>query len=310
MLALAVPNSYLPVAIQARGVSSCIAQDRVLVKTHNVSAAGHEIQVSTKACSADVLISRAVEKRQVFNSCAAIENTLFQCVTNQGAGPLFADCTALSSAIVAVFEQAGDPPLFTVSPQFVQEFSLGTCLYAWINQNPVGGATLQCSYSYVTSFLAFHLDESCILAGDTGGFSIVSNLNPQLDPASLDWNFDASFPTAPPPVSYVDLTSAGAVPEVPPPVSATQNAGVDIGPIGWSKDISGQVRGLIARMKHGNTIDAEAVKALYAKRFPKNNKFVTAFFPTNVAAIQFINAWEVAPPPGYEKTPVSFASGN
>jgi hypothetical protein len=108
----------------------------------------------------------------------------------------------------------------------------------------------------------------------------------------------------------VDLTSVGAVPDAPPPVSATQNTGVDIGPIGWGKDISGQVRGLIARMKRGNTIDAEAVKALYAKRFPKNNKSVTAFFPNNVAAIQFVNAWEAAPPPGYEKTSISFASGN
>ncbi|KAJ7798921.1 hypothetical protein B0H14DRAFT_3788860 [Mycena olivaceomarginata] len=106
------------------------------------------------------------------------------------------------------------------------------------------------------------------------------------------------------------LTSAGAVPDAPPPVSATQHAGVDIGPISWGKDISGQVRGLIARMKRGNSIDAEAVKALYAKRFPKNNKFVTAFFPTNVAAIQFVNAWEMAPPQGFEKTSVSFASGN
>ncbi|KAJ7144287.1 hypothetical protein C8R44DRAFT_973870 [Mycena epipterygia] len=70
----------------------------------------------------------------------------------------------------------------------VQKFSRGTCLYAWINQNPMGGAVLQCSYGYVTSFLAFNLDESCILGGDTGGFTTVSN--PQLVPASLDWNFE------------------------------------------------------------------------------------------------------------------------
>lgn len=116
-------------------------------------------------------------------------------------------------------------------------------------------------------------------------------------------------PAAPPATSYVDLTSA-AVPEAPPPISAQQNAGVDIGPIAWGKDISGQARGLIARMPRGNTIDTDAVKTLYAKRFPKNNKFITAYFPTNVTAIQFVNAWAAAPAPGYEKTSVSFASGN
>ncbi|KAJ7908551.1 hypothetical protein B0H13DRAFT_2331321 [Mycena leptocephala] len=127
-------------------------------------------------------------------------------------------------------------------------------------------------------------------------------------------------PAAPAPISYVDLTAnagpvhvvPGAVPDAPAPISAAQHnaAGVDIGPIGWGKDISGQVRGLIARMPRGKNIDTDAVKAVYAKRFPKNNKFVTAFFPTNVAAIQFVNAWEAAPPAGYEKTSVSFASGN
>ncbi|KAJ7092232.1 hypothetical protein C8R44DRAFT_816700 [Mycena epipterygia] len=185
---LSLASAVVSSAIPARGISSCKAHDRVLVETRNFTAAGHEFQVSTKACSAHVLTSRAVEKRQVFNSCAAGETTMFTCLTNEGLGPLFSDCTALSSAIVAAFEQAGDPTLFTVSPQFVQEFSLGTCLYAWINQNPVGGATLQCSYGYVTSFLAFNLDESCILAGDTGGFTTVSN--PQLVPPSLDWNFE------------------------------------------------------------------------------------------------------------------------
>ncbi|KAK7037983.1 hypothetical protein R3P38DRAFT_3391393 [Favolaschia claudopus] len=124
----------------------------------------------------------------------------------------------------------------------------------------------------------------------------------------------AGIPAAPQPLSYIDLTGAGpsnvgTAPEAPPPVPANNASGVDIGPIGWGKDISGQVRALIARMKRGHAIDADAVKNLYAKRFPKNNKFVTAFFPTNVAAIQFVNAWEAAPPAGYEKTSVSF-SGN
>ncbi|KAK6981055.1 hypothetical protein R3P38DRAFT_2579139, partial [Favolaschia claudopus] len=125
----------------------------------------------------------------------------------------------------------------------------------------------------------------------------------------------AGIPTAPQPLSYIDLTgagpsNAGIAPDAPPPVPANNTSGVDIGPIGWGKDISGQVRALIARMKRGHTIDADAVKNLYAKRFPKNNKFVTAYFPTNVAAIQFVNAWEAAPPAGYERTSISFTSGN
>ncbi|KAK7051965.1 hypothetical protein R3P38DRAFT_1631920 [Favolaschia claudopus] len=125
----------------------------------------------------------------------------------------------------------------------------------------------------------------------------------------------AAFPAAPPPLSFIDLTgagpsNAGAAPEAPAPIPANNVAGVDIGPIAWGKDISGQVRALIARMKRGHTIDADAVKNLYAKRFPKNNKFVTAYFPTNVAAIQFVNAWEAAPPAGYERTSICFASGN
>ncbi|KAJ7087499.1 hypothetical protein C8R44DRAFT_893201 [Mycena epipterygia] len=121
-------------------------------------------------------------------------------------------------------------------------------------------------------------------------------------------------PTAPPPTSYVDLTGAGAssIPEAPPAVPANKNngTGVDVGPVAWGKDISGQVRGLIARMPRGNTIDSDAVRELYAKRFHKNNRFITVYFPTNVTAIQFVNAWAAAPAPGYEKVSVSFASGN
>jgi len=184
-LASAVVSSTIPV----QGISACRAQDRVLVESHTVTAGGHEFTMSTKACSEDALKSvGGVDKRLVFNSCASGETTTFTCVTNEGVGPLASDCTALSAAIVAADEQAGDATLFSVSPQFVQEFSLGTCLYAWINQNPVGGPILECSYSYTTFDLAFNLDESCISNGDTGGFTTVSN--PALVPASLDWNFE------------------------------------------------------------------------------------------------------------------------
>jgi hypothetical protein len=70
------------------------------------------------------------------------------------------------------------------------------------------------------------------------------------------------------------------------------------------------VRGLITRMPQANTIDANAVKDLYAKRIPKNNRYVTAFFPTNVSAIQFVNGWSNGPAPGYETVTAVFSSGN
>ncbi|KAJ7921711.1 hypothetical protein B0H13DRAFT_2318222 [Mycena leptocephala] len=160
---LSLASVVVSSAITARGVSSCKASDRVLVDTQTVTAAGHKFQVSTKACSADALASRSLEKRVTFNSCAAGETTTYTCVTNQGVGPLKADCVALSNAIVAAFEGPSQPTLFTVSPQFVQEFSLGTCLWAWINNNPACGATLQYCYSGLTGVLAFNLDNSCIV---------------------------------------------------------------------------------------------------------------------------------------------------
>ncbi|KAJ7481980.1 hypothetical protein FB451DRAFT_1237707 [Mycena latifolia] len=114
-------------------------------------------------------------------------------------------------------------------------------------------------------------------------------------------------PAAPPAISYMKQ-APGSVLDAPPPISVHQNTAVDVGPIRWGKDISGQVRGLIARMARGSTIDADAVKGLHAKRFPKNNWFVAVFFPTNIAAIQFVNAWAAAPAPGFEKVSVSFGS--
>lgn len=51
------------------GASSCKPSDRVTVKSRNVTSAdGHEIQIATKACSADVIkVARDLEKRQVIN---------------------------------------------------------------------------------------------------------------------------------------------------------------------------------------------------------------------------------------------------
>ncbi|KAJ7473850.1 hypothetical protein B0H11DRAFT_2236331 [Mycena galericulata] len=157
-------------------LSSCKASDRVLVSTRNVTAAGHEFQVSTKACSADVLNSRALQKRQVFDLCNNGETVNFECVVGEGAGPLFNDCANLEEAIIAAFEQPGDNTLFSVEPQFAQEFSLGSCLWAWINDNPVGGAILDFCFSEVTNIGAI-LNDDCIIDGVTAGIAFPSGVN-------------------------------------------------------------------------------------------------------------------------------------
>ncbi|KAJ7442340.1 hypothetical protein B0H11DRAFT_2292079 [Mycena galericulata] len=137
---LSLASLVVPSYTADQRLSSCKASDRVLVSTRNVTAAGHDFQVSTKACSADVLNSRAIEKRQVFDVCNNGERVA------GGAGPTFTDCDNLSAAMAAAFEQPGDPTLFVVDPQFAQEFTLGTCLWAFINDNPVGGAILEFCY--------------------------------------------------------------------------------------------------------------------------------------------------------------------
>ncbi|KAF7359058.1 hypothetical protein MSAN_01246800 [Mycena sanguinolenta] len=181
--------SFASLAFAYGGVSpSCQAQDRVLVKSRTLSVDGHEIQISTKACSADVLEAsrRPLAKRQVFDACEG-ETTTYTCVTNEGTGPLEADCAALQTALPAALANEGNPSSFEVPPQFAEEFSLGTCLWAFINENPVGGATL--SYCYVgVEVNGENLDESCIVPGDTGGFTTVSN--PNLNPIVLDWTFE------------------------------------------------------------------------------------------------------------------------
>ncbi|KAJ7764331.1 hypothetical protein B0H16DRAFT_1687743 [Mycena metata] len=187
------------VVFSAQGASTaCKAADRVLVANRTVTAGSHEFQVATKACSADVLAlsahskPRAIEKRQTFTICEI--SGANECVVGQGAGPLEADCAALSSAVVAAFEGAGESGVFTVAPQFVQELSLGTCLWAWINENPVsGGASLEECYSTVTGVLAANLNGQCILNGDTGGFIIPETLNVGLDPRVLEWTFEKHF---------------------------------------------------------------------------------------------------------------------
>ncbi|KAJ7792772.1 hypothetical protein B0H14DRAFT_3562397 [Mycena olivaceomarginata] len=169
-------------------VSSCKASDQVLVETRNVTAAGHEIQISTKACSADVLASHSLAKRQVFDACGSGGTTTFTCVTNQGAGPLEADCVALENALPAFAATQSNPFSFTVLPQFVQEFTLGTCLWAWINTNPIGGAIFAVLLRR-SGGQRYNPRWNCIFPGDTAGIAIPSN--PQLNPVVLAWAFKA-----------------------------------------------------------------------------------------------------------------------
>ncbi|KAJ7921450.1 hypothetical protein B0H13DRAFT_1866611 [Mycena leptocephala] len=137
---LAALLSLAPLAVSSanasQGVlSSCNARDRVIVETRNVTVGGHEIQISTKACSADVLASPSLEKRLVLNACG--NDDTFTCVLEGGVpGPVRSDCTALENALPAFLASEGGPTTFTVAPQFAQEFTLGTCLWAWINNNP------------------------------------------------------------------------------------------------------------------------------------------------------------------------------
>ncbi|KAK7059937.1 hypothetical protein R3P38DRAFT_2838611 [Favolaschia claudopus] len=163
--------------------TNCKASDRVLVESHNVTVNGHNIQVSTKACSADALNGRSLAKRQVFNACEG-ETITFTCVTNQGVGPTAADCKALETALPPFLQQQGNPQSFTVAPQFVQEFTLGTCMWAWFNTNPVGGTTL--SYCYVgLEANGQTLDGNCTPQGATGGIAVPSSST--LNPVVLAW---------------------------------------------------------------------------------------------------------------------------
>ncbi|KAJ7453405.1 hypothetical protein FB451DRAFT_1565563 [Mycena latifolia] len=162
--------------ITPQGVlSSCPASDRVLVETRNfTTAAGHNIQISTKACSADVLATRSLEKRQTINVCNSASLS-FECAAG-GIAPTTSDCRNLQEEFPELIEEEGDPTFFVLEPQFVQEFTLDTCLWAWVNENVVGGANLEYCFSGVASNGNF-LNENCIDEGDSGGFITTTTNN-------------------------------------------------------------------------------------------------------------------------------------
>jgi len=166
--------------------SSCQASDRILVSTRTISSGGHDIQISTKACSTEALAahSQVQTKRQTFDACEG-ETISYECVTDEGEGPLEADCLALQNALPPALAAEGNPEFFTVPPQFVEEFSFGTCLWAWFNTNPTGGATLQYCYGGLEDNGEI-LDEDCVVPGfASGGIAIPSSSS--IVPADLAW---------------------------------------------------------------------------------------------------------------------------
>ncbi|KAJ7512407.1 hypothetical protein B0H11DRAFT_1898897 [Mycena galericulata] len=84
------------------------------------------------------------------------------------------------------------PAFFTVAPQFVKEFSLGTCLWAWINDNPVNGAVLEFCNGGLTP-LADVVDNNCVTNPSvigSGGYALPIPFTTNPFPAYADWIFD------------------------------------------------------------------------------------------------------------------------
>ncbi|KAJ7617105.1 hypothetical protein FB45DRAFT_1007739 [Roridomyces roridus] len=165
--------------------ASCQASERVHVQTRNFTTpTGDVLSVSTKACPA-ALANAGHNKRQVINACVA-ETINFACITNAGTAPAVGDCNTLNSAIISVFEAAGDPALFSVGPGLAEEFTLGTCAYVWNNEN--AAATLEFCFSEITQTLGPTLNNGCIAVGQSGGLALP--VNSALPATTLDWVFE------------------------------------------------------------------------------------------------------------------------
>ncbi|KAJ7649678.1 hypothetical protein FB45DRAFT_858688 [Roridomyces roridus] len=131
--------------------SSCLGTDSVLLQTRNfTTSAGDILRVENRACSGARSTNSGHSKRQtVVDACVLDETINFQCFNiPNGVGPNAADCNKLNAAIIETFEAAGDVDLFSVTNNTVAQFSLGTCGYAWINDNPTD--TLEFCFSEIT----------------------------------------------------------------------------------------------------------------------------------------------------------------
>ncbi|KAF7367935.1 hypothetical protein MSAN_00858500 [Mycena sanguinolenta] len=168
---LSVAALAVSAALPSGGVvsTSCAAGTRVLVETRNVTVGEHEIQVSTKACSPNIIASRSFEKRQ---TVACGQATTLECAVSPVAAPLPADCNTLQ-AVLPSFVATQPSPFFVVAPQFVEELALGTCQYAWINDNAVGGVTLEGCWTDVETFGSI-LTGGCIDVGQSAGIAFAT----------------------------------------------------------------------------------------------------------------------------------------
>ncbi|KAJ7203089.1 hypothetical protein GGX14DRAFT_399057 [Mycena pura] len=145
-------------------VLSCDADARVLVDTSTVTVDGHELTVSTKACSANMVTSRSFEKRQIALCGLTAE---LECVTGV-AGPIIADCVNLQALLPSFI--ATQPEFFELAPQTLRSVTFGTCEYAWINNNPLGGVFLEGCWPDVERFGA-NLTPDCIEIGEPAGIA-------------------------------------------------------------------------------------------------------------------------------------------
>ncbi|KAJ7876743.1 hypothetical protein B0H14DRAFT_2713839 [Mycena olivaceomarginata] len=148
-------------ALQSGGavLSSCAAGARVLVETRNVTfPPGPAPPISSP--------SRSFEKRQ---TVACGQATTLSCAVGPAAAPAPADCAALQAALPG-FVAAQPSPFFVVAPQFVEEVALRTCQYAWINNNAVGGVTLEGCWTDVETFGSI-LTPGCISVGQNAGIA-------------------------------------------------------------------------------------------------------------------------------------------
>jgi len=164
---LFLASVVLSSTISVPRTSSCKASDRVLVNAHTVTSPdGHEIQIATKACSADALNSpHGLTKRQTIST--ASDGQRYTCVTGEGAGPNPSDCAVIINYLQSTYVATDSQAIFVVSPQFAQVLTYATCEWAWINTEPVGGYTLSDLYLDLYD-LGANLND-CVVAGDSGG---------------------------------------------------------------------------------------------------------------------------------------------
>ncbi|EJD47526.1 hypothetical protein AURDEDRAFT_113426 [Auricularia subglabra TFB-10046 SS5] len=99
-------------------------------------------------------------------------------------------------------------------------------------------------------------------------------------------------PAAPMPVAPQPMPAAQAQAATAP--GPTPGVSVTVGPMRWSKDITGQVRTLISIMPHGQTVS----RNVRASRAGGNYVYVT--FPTIADAHHFAAMWNMARPAGFE----------